>query len=122
LAGGVGWAVFGRGLASFSNLAVLLALLAAATGATSTASATTAATSTAASRRAAALLALFSLRCTALGGCPGRLRLASELDRDLAVEDVLTVQLVDGTLSLGRRGDVNESVPYRAVGAWVCGD
>jgi len=119
---GCGRAVFGRGLASFSNLAVLLTFFAAATTTTSTASATAAATSTTTSRRATALLALFSLRCTTLGGCPSRLRLASKLDRDLAVEDILTVQLVNGTLSLGRRGDVNESVPYRAVGAWVGGD
>ncbi len=122
MAGGAGWAVFGRGLASLSNLAVLLALFAAAASTTSTARATAAATSTATRRRATALLALFSLCCTTLGGCPGRLRLASELDRDLAVEDVLTVQLVDGTFGLRRRGDVDESIAYRAVGAWVGGD
>ena len=65
------------------------------------------------------------LAFTALGASLGRtswLRLAGELNGDLAVEDGLAVQLVDGTLGLRRRGDVNEGVADWAGRAWVGGD
>jgi hypothetical protein len=47
---------------------------------------------------------------------------AGQLDRDLAVEDGLAVELGDGTLGLGRGRERNEGVADRARGAGVGGD
>jgi hypothetical protein len=47
---------------------------------------------------------------------------AGKLDRDLAVEDGLAVQLSDGTLGLGRSREGNEGVADGARGAGVGGD
>jgi hypothetical protein len=51
-----------------------------------------------------------------------RLRLAGELDRDLALKDLLAGELSDGTLSLGGGREVDEGVADRAVGARVLRD
>jgi hypothetical protein len=40
----------------------------------------------------------------------GRLRLACKLDRNLAVEDGLAIELLDGTLGFGWGRDVDEGV------------
>ena len=86
--------------------------------------ATTAASSTATTATAATAggLAATGSALTALGDISSRLRLAGELDRDLAVKNGLAVQLLDGTVGLGRGGDVNEGVADRASGARVGGD
>jgi hypothetical protein len=51
-----------------------------------------------------------------------RLGLASELDRDLALKDLLARELRDGTLSLSGCREVDEGVTDRAVGARVLWD
>jgi len=51
-----------------------------------------------------------------------RLGLASELDRDLALENLLAGELSDGTLSLGGSREVDEGVTDGAVGARVLRD
>lgn len=51
-----------------------------------------------------------------------RLGLASELDGDLALEDLLAGELSDGTLSLARGREVDEGVADGAVGARVLGN
>lgn len=87
------------------------------TYATTTASTTATSTSTAASR-IATLVTLSALSPFGRSG-GSRLGLTSELHRNLAVEDGLAVQLIDGTLGLGRCGDIDEGVADRAGGAWV---
>jgi hypothetical protein len=47
---------------------------------------------------------------------------AGQLDRDLAVEDGLAVELGDGTLGLGRGREGDEGVADGARGAGVGGD
>lgn len=51
-----------------------------------------------------------------------RLGLASELDRDLALQDLLAGELGDGTLGLAGSREVDEGVTDRAVGARVLRD
>jgi Predicted solute binding protein len=48
-----------------------------------------------------------------------RLGLASDLDRDLALKDLLARQLLDGLLGLVGSGKVDKRIANRAVGAWV---
>jgi hypothetical protein len=87
------------------------------TYATTTSTATATAATTATTSGAATASRLGSL-VTLLG----RLGLASELDRDLAVKDGLAVQLTDGTLGLRGGRDVNEGVANGTSGAGVGGD
>lgn len=47
------------------------------------------------------------------------LGLASKLDGDLAVENRLSIQLGDGTIGLGRSGEVDEGIANGAGGARV---
>lgn len=51
-----------------------------------------------------------------------RLGLAGNLDGDLALQDLLAGQLLDGRLRLGSSGKVDEGVADRAVGARVDGN
>jgi hypothetical protein len=51
-----------------------------------------------------------------------RLGLAGELDRDLALKNLLAGELSDGTLGLGGGREVDEGVADRAVGARVLRD
>ena len=95
------------------SLAVRLTL------ASTSASASSASTPTAAAASGVATLRLF---LAALGSFSGRLGLAGKLHGDLAIQDGLTVQLVDGTLGLRRGGDVNEGVADWASRARVGGD
>jgi len=81
----------------------------------STATATAATTTTAGGATAASGLG-------SLVTLLGRLGLAGELDRNLAVEDGLAVQLADGALGLRGSRDVNEGVANRTSGARVGGD
>lgn len=115
LAGNVGGSAVGGslGLAVDSTLSSLTLL--ATTAASSTA---TTATATTAGRLATAGSALTTLS----GGLGSRLRLAGELDGNLAVKDGLAVQLLDGAVGLGGSGHVNEGVADRAGGARVGGD
>lgn len=48
--------------------------------------------------------------------------LASELDRDLALKNLLARELGDGTLGLGGGGQVDKGVADRALGSRVLGD
>lgn len=50
------------------------------------------------------------------------LGLASKLDRDLALKDLLARELSDGALCLGGSGQVDKSVANGALGAWVLGN
>lgn len=47
---------------------------------------------------------------------------AGELDRHLALKDGLSVELGDGTISLGRGGQSHKGISDRALGAGVGGD
>lgn len=107
-------------LAIFRGLDTYPTARAAITASTATATATSTA-------RCSALIALLSI--LSLRTCRGSvcllsilLRLARKLNRDLAVEDLLAGELSDGTLSLAGCRKVNESVAYRAFGAWVLRD
>jgi len=75
------------------------------------------AATTTTSRRAAT--SAFSTGLCLLGS---RLGLASQLDGDLAVKDVLAVEVGDGALSLRRGRNVNEGVSDGTSGARVGGD
>jgi len=112
LAGDVGGGAVGGSLALDSAVGGLTLLATAAASSTAT-TATTA---------AAGGLAAAGSALTALGDLSSRLRLAGKLDGDLAVEDGLAVQLLDGAIGLGRGGHVNEGVADRASGARVGGD
>lgn len=114
LAGNVGRGAVGGSLAlavdsALSSLALLATAAASCTATTATATATSG-------------LATTGSALTTLGGLSGRLGLAGKLDGDLAVEDGLAVQLLDGTVGLGGGGHVNEGVADRAGGARVGGD
>lgn len=88
--------------------------------ATSTAAtATTGATATAGGLATAS--ALMALTVGTLGLLV-RLGLASELDGDLALEDLLARELSDGTLSLAGGREVDEGIADGAVGARVLGN
>jgi hypothetical protein len=52
----------------------------------------------------------------------GGFRLASKLNRDLALKNFLARELGDSTLSLGRSGEVDKGVANGAVGAGVLWD
>ena len=91
--------------------------------ASATSTASTSATATATTRSTAAgALATRSLTVGSLGLLTSRLRLASKLNRDLALEDLLAGELLDGALSLAGGREVDESVADGAVGAGVLGD
>jgi hypothetical protein len=94
--------------------------------ATTTAGTTTTATATATSGLTATGTTLFALGVLVVHGGRrsrrGRLRLSRKLDGNLAVENSLAVEVVDGTLGLGRSGHVNKGVSNRAGGARVGGD
>ena len=122
LAWHIGWArAIGRGLSLAIGLLRLshiswctnsMALLLTHASATSGTTSTTAATATSG---VAALLAL-----SALGSFgSSRLGLASELHRNLAIEDALAVQLADGTLGFGGGRNIDEGVADGAGGARV---
>jgi hypothetical protein len=88
--------------------------------ATGTATTTAAAAATARGATAVALggtLAVGDVRLLT-----SRLGLAGELDRDLALQDLLAGKLGDGALGLGGSGEVDEGVADGAVGAGVLGD
>ncbi len=91
---------------------------------TTSASTTTAvaatATSTTTSRRATA--GTLSTSSLTLGLLTSRLRLAGELNGDLALQDLLARQLLDGTLGLTRCREVDEGVTNGTVGAGVLGN
>ncbi len=91
------------------------------TSATASTTATATSTATSGALRVAATLLAFTALGTLLGGT-SRLRLAGELNRNLAIQDGLAVELIDGTLSLRGRGYVNEGVADWAGRAWVGGD
>jgi hypothetical protein len=130
LASGGGQSLVG-GLGKRSNLARdvgggavggILALDGALGGLTLLATATASSTATTATAATAGGLATTGSALTALGDLSSRLRLAGELDGDLAVKNGLTVQLLDGTVGLGGGGNVNKGVADRAGGARVGGD
>ena len=136
LTGDIGGSVSAVGVA-FSVIAEILAALTSAisqthifqisrlkgnaytTSATSGTTAAAATTSTSTSGSAATglipALGLSSADATTLAG----LRLASKLDRNLAVEDRLAVEFVDGTLRFGWSGEIDKGVADRAGGARV---
>lgn len=87
-----------------------------------TATATTA-TGAATTRCAAAgPIGTLTLAVGGLGLLTSGLGLASELNRDLALEDLLAGELLDGTLGLGRGGKVDKGVANGTVGTRVLGD
>jgi len=91
-----------------------------------TAAAGTPATATASPTATAGGVAAASALGTALDvgtlGLLVRLGLASELDRDLALEDLLARELGDSTVGLGGGREVDKGVTDRAVGARVLRD
>lgn len=95
------------------SLALLTALASATASTSSTATTASAATGGVATAGAISVLAALSV------GSSGRLGFASELNRHLAVENGLSVEVLDGALGLGRGGYVNEGVTDGASGAWV---
>lgn len=96
---------------SAASAATTAATTATATTATATASSTTATT-----------LSTGTLAVGSLSLLAGGLGLASELDRDLALENLLAGELLDGTLSLGGGREVDKGVADGTVGAGVLGD
>lgn len=91
------------------------------TSATSSAATTATAASTSASGGSATVLAAVALS-TAAGALSVSLGSAGQLDRDLAVEDGLAVELSNGALGLGRGRQSNEGVADGTRGARVGGD
>lgn len=89
--------------------------------AASTATASTA-TATTAGGRAATVLGAVGALGSAAGTLGMLLRSAGELDRDLALENGLAIQLLDGALGLRGRRQSHEGVANGAVGARVGGD
>ncbi len=90
---------------------------------TTAASAATATTATAtASSTAATTLSALSVTVGSFGLLTSGLGLASELDRHLALEDLLAGELLNGTLGLGGGREVDESVADGTLGAGVLGD
>lgn len=95
----------------------------AATAGTTTATTATATTATAtASSTAATALSTGSVAVGSFSLLASGLGLASELDRDLALEDLLAGELLNGALSLGGGREVDEGVANGTVGAGVLGD
>lgn len=90
---------------------------------TATAATTATATATATpGRTAASALATGALTSSTRLVLVVRLGLASKLDGDLALKDLLAAELVDGTLSLARGRQVNKGVADGLVRAGVLGD
>lgn len=93
------------------------------TSSAGTATTTTTASATATSRSSATRsLSAGTLSVGALGLLTSGLGLASELDGNLALKDLLSGELLDGTLGLSRGGEVDKGVADRAVGARVLWD
>lgn len=88
----------------------------------STAAASSTTTTTTATATTTGGLATTRSTLSALGTLSSGLRLAGKLDGDLAVEDGLAVQLLNGAVGLGGGRDVDKSVADRAGGARVGGD
>lgn len=89
----------------------------------SAASTTTTATTAATARSTAArTFRTLTLAVGTLGLLTSRLRLAGKLDRDLALENLLAGELLDGTLGLSGSREVDEGVTDRTVGAGVLWD
>lgn len=96
-----------------------------ASGATATATtATTSAATSAATTRGSAARALRAgaLSVSTLSLLTSRLGLASQLNGNLSLEDLLAGKLSNGTISLVRGRKVDKSVSDRAVGTRVLGD
>jgi hypothetical protein len=91
------------------------------TTATTSATATTAATTTTRSSAAMALCTR-TLSVGTLGLLASRLGLASKLNGDLALEDLLAGELGNGTLGLTGSRQVDEGVADGAVGTGILGD
>ena len=86
---------------------------------TSNATPTTAATATATTPTAGPFAAFaLTATCSTLPGLRG-LRLASQLDRNLTLEDLITRELLDGSVGLVCGGEVHEGVTNGAIGAGV---
>lgn len=89
-------------------------------GATTTT--TTASASTPSRSSATRSLSTGTLSVGALGLLTSGLRLASQLDGNLALKDLLARELLDGALGLSRSGEVDKGVTDRAIGARVLWD
>jgi hypothetical protein len=113
------------GSGGIKGLALLL-LVGLASAATTGTTTSTASTATAATTSGSAAAGTFRARTLAVGTLDGLLAsglgLASELNRDLALKDLLAGKLLDGTLSLSGGREVDKGVANRAVGARVLGD
>ena len=95
------------------------------TGSTRTTSSATTASSTAACLSATTTFASgtsLTSTCSTLSLLGVRLGLASKLDRDFALENFLTGELSDSTLSLAWGRQVDKGISDRAVGARVLWD
>jgi hypothetical protein len=120
----LGWDLtLGLMIVSMKNICIdLAAKTYALTSAASTAP-TAASASTATSRLSTASTLATGNALTSAHGTlsllAGWLWLASKLNRDLALKDLLAGELNDGTLSLTGCGQIDESVTNWAVGAWV---
>lgn len=88
------------------------------TSASTTTTATTA-TATTTSRRP---LALTTFSTIGAFSSTGLIRLASELDRDLAFQDVLARQVLNGLLRLFGSFQIDKGISDRTVGTGVDGD
>ena len=94
---------------------------------TSNATSTTATAATATATTTGPLAALvatgaLTATCSTLRLGLRRLRLASQLDRNLTLEDLLARELFNGSVGLVCRGKVHEGVANGAVGAGIHGD
>lgn len=89
------------------------------TGTSSTAATGAGSTTTSTSGLAAAGAFTLSVGIDLLGV---GLRLAGELDRNLALQNLLARELGNGTLSLAGSGQVDEGVANRALGSRVLGN
>lgn len=88
-------------------------------GAASTATAATATTSRSSAARA---LSTRAITISTLRLLTSRLRLASELDGNLALQDLLAGELLNGTLGLSGSRKIDEGVANGAVGTGVLRD
>lgn len=90
---------------------------------TATTATATAATASATSRgTAAGTFRTRTLTISTLCLLTSRLRLASELNGDLTLEDLLAGELLDSALGFRRGGEIDKSVANRAVGTRVLGN
>lgn len=125
----------GRGSGALGTLLLLLALgrnvsfcvhltrnIQARTYTIATSTATTAATGATATAGGLTAASAFMALTGGTLGLLVRLGLASELDGDLALEDLLAGELSDGTLSLVGSREVDEGIADGAVGARVLGN